>query len=565
MFFLKWLKLFQANPETRRFIYLPYIYISYIGGFMNDDKFLILELFRKNPETELSTTDIVKSLDSSLEAPESSFVSPEAIRQYKSKKAQLHRKALYHLNSLVQEGILKTTKEGKNKEKYFALALSEGEEISVPSRRYMTIARPIVPAMPIEGYEQKGVVYKLEPATWIERLNSLLLEARMFKNIKELYSTVLSCFTIINDVIALNDFESVLENSDALTVALFLDKINSKCSDYGKRICLIIDFTNLTKHDALLKIVRESLQKNHKNITFIYDCQAKEAQDNMQLFHDIIKIYSEANSILYVKNQGLHQAPYFVGRAGPYTFNENEWKIYKKEFQSNIQGLICSQVTVMVDVERFFKNEPMNASQFKQFIYKIANSLLMTNSMQRRRSEELFNNLIRINPEQARNFFVFGKNYVRFWNYGWKNPTFDQNAMLEILSESRKAADEFCISEETIYKSCGMPTRFKIAFSCCSDEFVKDIFSKSSYKSFQIKTFDDFYNEDVKKMIETKEKLFNIFNGGDVISFYKAGKIDPTSIFREMSFIFTTYRLPFFRFVFSNTKETNLKLDNFMQ
>ncbi|MEM4282498.1 MAG: hypothetical protein QXU88_01535 [Candidatus Woesearchaeota archaeon] len=522
----------------------------------------ILELLAKNPEKEFSTTEIVEKLTPGYDEIERLLISSDVERQKQAKrrKAQLHRRILYYLNKLVLEGYIRITKEGKNKEKSFAIVAG----VEVPHFDNITVTRPITPPMPVEGYEQKGIIYKLEATTWIDRLNSVLLEASLFKSPKGLWHAINGCFGVVNDVIAVNDFEVMVQKSETQLLAPFVTKLNAKCDDYGKKICYIIDMTNVTKGEPILKLISLLLQQKNRNITFVFDTQLKEFYEHSDFFEKLVQLYSRHNESLYIKNQNCYQAPYFVGKAGPYTFSENEWLLYEKEMQGHIPGLICGQSTIMVDVERFFQNQEKAIEQFKRFVLKIADSLLLANSLQRQRSDELFGSLIALDPSHAKNFFMFGKNYVRFWNYGWKNSQFSIEFLLSYLKESKKAVDDFCIAEDTIYKSCGMPTRFRVAFSCAFDDFVRDIFTKPSYKRYFVRGLSDLYNDELKQVMETKEKLFEVFDGGDMISFYKKGPMQPKDVLREMGFILNTYRLPFFRYSFSGALELNVRLEQFL-
>ena len=111
-----------------------------------------------------------------------------------------------------------------------------------------------------------------------------------------------------------------------------------------------------------------------------------------------------------------------------------------------------------------------------------------------------------------------------------------------------------------------MPIRFKVAFSCAAIEFIKNFFSKPRYMQFYIEKIDDFYKPEVKEIIRSKEKIFEIFDGGDLISFYKKANYSADEIMREMSFILGTYKIPFFRYSFlQKADETEQTLMRFIQ
>ncbi len=533
----------------------------------------ILGLFKRNPHAELSTSEIVENIEKNKilgieEILKQKYSDKEQIKKAKREKAQLHRKTLYHLNELVDRSILRVKKEGKKGTKYFELDIEEGEELSIDSvkkKSIITISKPKQsPSLPIEGYEQKGIIHRLEPATWIERLNSILIECQRFDDLKELLHFISTCFSNVNDVIALNDFELLFHKYDSERMENFINKLNSRCSDYGKRICCIFDMTNFKNEEEVIKFLKNYQHSKHKNISFIFDTKVREFQEHSLFFEKIIKIMEDKEDYLYIKNQDLHEAPYLIGRGGPYAFDENEWRRYKKDLQKKMHCLICAHSSIMVDGQRFFEEYKRDPEEFRKFNMKVAHALLNANSIQRRRAEELFSDLILLNEPYVKDLFIFSKNYIRFWNYGWKREDFDQDFLIDMLKKSKDSIDRFCLSQETIYNSCGMPTRFRIAFSFAFESFVKDIFSKSLFKKFVISGIKDFYKEDIKKILEDKERLFGVFDGGDMITFNRIGKIDSKDIIREISFIMNTYKIPFFRWKFGDVKGKDLSLGRFI-
>ncbi len=310
--------------------------------------------------------------------------------------------------------------------------------------------------------------------------------------------------------------------------------------------------------------MKVAVESKLKNLRFIFDITQKEYQEHSSFFESLINLFSRTDLSIYFKNQGVHRAPYFIGRAGPYTFDEASWSRYKRDLWGNIPYLVCSQSTVMVDTERFYAQEGKNVEVFNNLMERIINSLLSSNIMQRANCNEYFESLIKLNDKYTREYFMFSRNYIRFWNYGWKRPDFDQNSMINLFKEAKSMIDKFCSWEETIYKSCGMPTRFKVALSCAFEEFIKDIFSKSKYSRFYIHDIKDFYRPEVKEILNTKEKLFKYFDGGDLISLYKTGSLDVDEVLREVGFLLSSYNIPFFRLNFNNIQYQDISLNSYL-
>jgi len=537
---------------------------------MNQTEYNLLLFFKKNPQKEFSTTDILTNIfpdeyKNIEEIFKNQFADKQMLNKAKRKKGQLHRKILYYLNNLVEEDILKISKQGNKGEKYFVLSLEEGEELIInKSKRKIIISKPSMPAMPIDGYEQKNIAARFESATWIDRLNSILLETTKFRNIKDLYNTINKCFSNINDVIGLNDFESVIQTNELNESLSFLRKINSECVDYGKKLSCIIDITNLKKEktNKVIEFIKEYCDMHSENITLIFDVRSKELQEHSDFFEEVIDIFINSKIRIYIKNQDLYCAPYILGRIGPYCFDENEWLIYKKEFQKKSYGLACSQSTVVVDVNRFFR-ESNDIKQFRLFIKNIVKSLLSANSLQRRKSDEYFKNIVKLTFPYVKEFFTLSRNYIRFWNYGWKEPNLNQNYVIELIKSTKEEIDNFCVSEETIYKSCGMPTRFKVAFSCLFNG-SKFKFSKGLFHKTEIKKLEDLYSKEIEELLGVKEEIFQAFDGGDRSRFYRTGKINSKDICREFNIILKTYKIPFFCYDFAKIKGADIKLTTFI-
>ena len=302
---------------------------------------------------------------------------------------------------------------------------------------------------------------------------------------------------------------------------------------------------------------------NRGEIDFIFTTGSKGLQDNLEFFNSIIDAYANMKMPIYIKNNDLQLAPYLIGKAGTYTFDEKEWKDYEEKLQSKSYGVICGQSTIAIDVKRFLE-ENNTANAFKIFVRKMVMSLLSANSLQRRRAEEYFKPILWL-MEEPREFFRFSRNYIRFWNYGWKEPKMDQTFVIELMKSTRELIDRFCVVEENIYKSCGMPTRFRIAFSSAFRRFKDDpFFTKMSFPKIEIKNIKDIYSKELKEVLTGKENIFDVFSGGDRARFFRTGEINADDICRELNVIMTSYRLPLFCYDFGEAGGTNVKLTSFI-
>ncbi|MFT4304622.1 MAG: hypothetical protein ACMXX8_00890, partial [Candidatus Woesearchaeota archaeon] len=142
---------------------------------MREEEAKIIEMFKGSKNIELSTSEIVKKLyrndykKINDEISNNIFDDKEKSEKLKRHKAQLHRKTLYHINKLVKDDILKVSKILGKGEKYFELAIGHENELifQKSKKRKIVISKPTIPAMPIEGYEQKNIIKKFEEATWM--------------------------------------------------------------------------------------------------------------------------------------------------------------------------------------------------------------------------------------------------------------------------------------------------------------------------------------------------------------------------------------------------------------
>ncbi len=526
---------------------------------MRKTEYEILSFFKKKPNNEFSTSDIVMNVfpSKSIELDDiikSKISSQEQLKLAKNSKAKLHRRVLYYLNKLIGEGIVELKREGSKGEKFFELGINDDERYIIDKyKRRIVIEKPIMPAVPIEGYEQKSFVHRQNPETWVERLNAILLESERFDNLKDYYKKIIDCFSDVNDVVSLNDFESLFINNTSGSVKRFLSKLDKMCEDYGKTISCIIDMTNIDQKFDIYNLLRSKFE----NINFIFDLRVGELRDNRQFIEKAVEAVSKSNSILYFKNQDLHAAPYMIGAAGPYTFNPDEWVNYIKDVRKDSQGIACAQTSVTIDVYRFW-TENKSASQFRSMLMAVVKALLTANSMQRRKSAEYFN----VSTKLSSQFLSLSRSYIRFWNYGWRQTGIDPEDTMSLIKKLDQEVQNFSSSQETIYLSCGIPTRFKVCFSC--DFGVQNPqLSKPRFGKLKISNSEALHSEETKKMLSDKEKLFELFLGGDRIRFIRLGSPRADDVWREINTIFTSYKIPFFCYDFSKSHK-NIKLTEFV-
>jgi hypothetical protein len=522
----------------------------------------MLALFKSSDSEMLSTTQIVRRLfPDALRKINNTLgdevASAESKDEAKREKAKLHRRVLHHVNKLIDEGALSVRRVGAKGEKFFSLKETYNPHVArgfSPSQ---------MPSVPIEGYENKDVLFKFEPDTWIARLNSVFVEATKIKDLRSFQDIISLLFNVINDVIIVNDFESLIERFSVEEVMELFIKLEGAGRDYDKRICLIIDMTNLTKPIRLIRFFEALLPLQLDQITTIFDVTGREMMDNTHAFEELVMLFSKHRLKLNIKNAELHKPPLGIGRAGPYTFEEKEWQRYVKAVYPG-KGICYAgvQASVIIDMKQFF-DEFQKANLFSDMTQKVAKAMFIANSMQRRHADEYFRGLY--DNDLHHDFFALSSMAIRFWNYEFEHPHIDQKGLLELLTTVRKDIRDFCNNEETIYLSCGMPRRFSISLGTAYKRFSHNKRLFEAFEKIYLRSISDIYSKKLRDTLVFRERIGEIFDEGDEVRFQREGSIDPVDIVREFQALLHTYKFPLFCYNFSESAGTTITLTNFLE
>ncbi len=530
---------------------------------MRNTEELILNIFRDNSSKDINAEFLAKELYpkeySEIEALMNS-TDRSSMHQGKRQKFQMHRKILYYLNKLVDDNIIKVNKIADKGEKYFALVASDGDTIIEKGYKKIIISKPTLNTTYIDQYESNGVMRKYEGDSWITRLNSILLECSINKDTTRLYKIMNECMGAVNDAIALNEFETVINTATQEELKDFFDKISKDSDDFNKTISIIIDMSLV--NNKIYWFIKYFAEQKLKRINIVFNITNKDLQKYTKIFETIIEEFSKQKIKINIKNNDLAEAPYFKGRSGIYNFEEHDWEIYQKKYKGNTIGLSCSQSQIAISINRFFEIYKTD-TEFRQAVLNAAKTLLMANTIQRRRSNEYFRNINQLNSPHQSDFFRFSKNYIRFWNYDWHKDIDENNNLFELIKSTKEVVDNFCLSEETVYKSCGIPIRFNIAFSSAFRNFDSKFMGERDYKKANVKGAEDYYNGETKSFIAARERMFKIFDGGDRLRIFRAGDFETEDIIHEISILLNAYKTPFFTYDFSGLRGM-VKLTNFI-
>jgi hypothetical protein len=548
---------------------------------MNEVEQKILQIMTSRPESEISTSEIVKQVFShEYEELKKYIYNPQndkdLVKLGKRNKARLHRKLLYHLNTLVEEDFIRVTRSEGKGEKYFVfnsdkqIKTDKEEKTKRIIESFSTIKPEVSFLSGLEQYEHDKILKKFDPQNWLTKLNSYIIESSQYQDTKKLYELIINLYPTYNDVMGLNDFQLIIDKEELDLLTNFLKKINIDTKDYDKHLNLIIDLTQVKNAVKLSDFMTSYAELEPANITIIFQTNSKTLSNQTRLFSQIIKKFSEHKLRINIQNKDIHKAPYLLGRAGTYTFQDDEWIYYLDNIKGKTLGICCSNTSLYIDVNQFFK-EKHNYSEFRDLLLKCARALLTATSTQRKKSDLLFKPINAINEHHQSKFFSLSYTYIRLWNYG---SVFIDKSTLEsedekfekfrsLLESTMNELNEFCKAEETIFKSCGIPIRYRVVLSSAFERFDKEFMSPRTYRKVTIRKLDDFYIEETIKQIRQREDLFRIFNGGDRIRFFHDRALVSEEIISEFNFLLNTFNLPLISYDFESLKG-DVTLDNFL-
>lgn len=539
----------------------------------------ILQTFAKNPLREISTSELVrlvfsKEYDEAQKYVHNATNDSEIIRLGKRKKARLHRKILYHLNKLTEENLLLVTKmEGKG-EKFFSLnpeKTVEGKRDKAIKTVFDSVSNlneEVFMLSGLESYEEAKFVKKFDSKNWVNKINALIVESQAKPNLKDLYSMISGLYPVFNDVLGVNCFNLIIDKENLQDLNNFIKKADMDTKDYNKYLNLIIDLEKIKDSVKLTDFISGFAEINPERIFLIFRMNSKTLNSHLRFVKQLIKNFSENKIRINIQNTDLKIGPSLIGRAGCYSLTNEEWDFYLKQIKGETIGLCLSETAVYVDVYRFFKSGK-SVSEFRDFLLKASRALLLATTTLRKRSDMFFRELNGLNGNNQSKFFSLSYNYIRLWNYSIaeKGDVEEEGYEFEnfelLIRASIDEINEFCKSEETIFKSCGIPIRFRIALSSTFKRFDEEFLSPRIYTKITIKNIEDFKDEKVVKYLRRRESLVKLFNGADRARFFRAANFTNEEVINELEFLLSQTTIPLFAYDFRSRKG-ELTLDNFI-
>ena len=508
----------------------------------------VLSYFKGDPNISLSTQELVKLIfpesEDLDEIISDSFKSKEEQSEARKRLGVLKRRILYHLNSLVDKDILELKFIDSNGRKFYSLN-------SKLEKSKVIFEKEQVPALPIDSFEEKGFVYKLDETHFFDRVNSILLFNYFDFSLDKLLDYIHDLFNEVNDVVALYKFEQIFNTYSSDEIINFLENLNDDLEAYNKRVCFVINFNFLENQTVFSKFLI-NFDFDKKNLIFLWDVNGRNFLRNSNIVEELIEKFSYFSGKLNFKNSNISQQIYFLGKFGPYIVDKNEILKFVNE---GVRGIVVTQSSILIDIKKIHS---LNKAKGVAEVLRIcAKSFLFVENYQRKHLDLLADKL------KIKTIFQQSNNLIRFWNYEVFETIPENIRLLNLLESIKEEIDEFTRTEEIIFMSCGLPIKFKVDYSIAyRKESVSTL--KNNFRRILISDISDLYNPDIRKRIEFYEKAISVLSDTLEIRFQRSKSFEVAEVLREINFILNSFKLPLFCYNFSGKFGTNMSLEYFI-
>jgi hypothetical protein len=401
---------------------------------------------------------------------------------------------------------------------YHLQQLERAGEIAVIERRahglkvYRRITTRMIGHTPPTIFEEQGVFVRANENAWGSSVDSIVIDGSSRDRMIERMILV----SKVSDAICITDpnpenerlFEAIGKRDDIeITISLSAPSLNEWYR--AERLELI----TTSRAHLIIRVTAAQFS----NLTF------------RSALNKSAELAIESGGDWYVQNLDAHPAPLFIGKLGPHTFDAHE--------TSDEKLLVCTQNTYCVDVNRFLRHHPL--SELRHALLSSMEAIGRTNIAVRSRIEDII-------PEEyvSKETLSLSRTYVRFWNYGLKEPTIEQETVLMLLKSTKETLEQFATGQETIYTSCGMPLRFRLGFAPLFSSAIPRSFSSKRFARLQISSTNQLMNETTQHMLRDREHTSALFSGGDRVRIHRHPDVDSETILRESLWLHKTYSLP---------------------
>lgn len=405
--------------------------------------------------------------------------------------------------------------------------LEKRGEIAVAARRahglkvYRRAARTAMPALAHTIFEDQGLFTRAYERKWGRSVDSIMIDCTRTRE-RTVERMLLS--GRVNDAVCLLDpgpgderlLEAISKRSRELVVNASLSVERLAAWDEAELL------PGLARSGAVTIVRATSAQ--------LGDLAYRAAILKM------IELAIDNGNEWYVQNLDAHEAPMFIGRVGPHTFEPGE-------LDGEAKLMVCAQNTYCVDVNRFLRQHPL--SDLRPALLASMEALGQTNTAVRARIDDIL-------PEEhiESTTLSAARTYVRFWNYGLKQPDIEQETVLMLLESTKETLENFAVAQETIYTSCGMPLRFRLGFSPMFSSAIPRAFSAKRFPRLEVASSAQLMSEAVQSVLRDRERAFALLSGGDRVRIHRRPDVEAETVLREALWLHKTYSLPLVCYAF---------------
>jgi hypothetical protein len=535
---------------------------------MHETKKEILKCFVRNNSTPLSTSEIVEMVYGSelnkAESSEHNFTESHAKEQQKKYlrlKAQLHRKILHHINGLILDDLLVVQQTTNKGQKVYLPKVEPNQEVVLGKTDRIILSAQTTPLTPISQYEEDDAIEQFSASSWVQKINAILLESAHMTDMENFQKVVSSSLHVVNDVVGINDFESIIQSTPLPQIRIALDYFERECQIQKKRLCLIVDLTNVTNDSLIYEWFLQFVKQKALQTTVIIDATHREMMLHKTLLEKTVLLFKEYQLKFNIKNDENHKAPYIIGRAGPYTISEEEWQEYIKKTYAKSFGIALTQSTVIVDFYKLI-DKKYSAKDIEKIFFDIAKSLFIANSIQRKNARTILQTLPQTVVEK-RLFLSYSHTLIRLKNILKLLDKQKDSQHIVLLDQIVEKIEHFAKNQEFIYFSCGMPLRFKINLSQSYKHADKQQKIDDDFVKIRIEKSDDFFTPEYKLLFSKLEQMKKY-----VIAFEtrieRKNNFVEKDIIGEILLLSSTYNLPFICYKFDEVQK-EIPLTKFMK
>lgn len=493
---------------------------------MHDTQKAILKSFVKHHNSPLTTSHLLVE------------VFPDHSTD-KQEIAKLHRKLLHHLNSLVTQDILESTISNHKGLKEFKPKLSADQELVIGRREKIVLSGKTNPNTPLESHREHGFISTTGGLEWTRKVNAILIESTLSKDIDGFCEQVQQTLLCVNDVVGLNDFESIIKQFSFEEVQSFIESIHRTAQFQEKRLTLIIDFTNITESTKILSFFTFFTKLQPSHITIVLDATTREMIFHKDLIEQMFSILALVGTPIHFKHDDMLRAPIVIGKQSTYAISEKEWAKYVSRGYKNARGLIISQLCVNIDTPAILRKFRL-AKDIEQLFIDVAKSLFIANTVQRKDAYDIFSPLLNFDFD-AREFFSHSQTTICLSKLPEET----------LFSQIQEKIMSFSQVQQLIYVSCGMPIRFEFGFSHADTQCL------------HINSSADFQSQELKDTLLREEAIHTLCKGDHTTCIHRSGSPQARDLFAELTLLLNTYKIPSVLYSFERVSDATLKLEDF--